>query len=109
MAVDDIGPDIGRPSRNMHAGRDVAQPELPAHGDPAETERQLGRQFRKGGLRSCPSGRGVRDEPHAMAARDLAARKVEHMAEEPADRRAQDMQDIEAALCSVRHVEFTIS
>jgi hypothetical protein len=44
-----------------------------------------------------------------MAACDLAARKIEHMAEEPADRRAQDMQDIEAALCSVRHVEFTIS
>jgi hypothetical protein len=41
-----------------------------------------------------------------MSARNLAAREVDHMAEEPADRRAQDMQDIEAAVCSVRHVEI---
>jgi len=107
--VNDVGPDPGGPSRNVHAGRDVVQAELPAHADPAETERQFRRQFRESGLGLCPAGRGIRDEAHAMSARDLAAREVEHMAEQPADRRPQDMQDIEAALCLVRHVEFTIS
>jgi hypothetical protein len=41
-----------------------------------------------------------------MSTRNLSAREVEHVAEEPADRRAQDMQDIEAAVRSVRHVEI---
>ena len=40
-----------------------------------------------------------------MAARDLAAREVDHVAEQPADRRAHHVQDVEAA----RHDEFDSS
>jgi hypothetical protein len=43
-----------------------------------------------------------------MSARNLAPREVEHVAEKPADGRTQDMQDVEAAVGSVRHVEFMI-
>ena len=43
-----------------------------------------------------------------MSARNLAPREVQHVAEKAADRRTQDMQDVEAAVCSVRHVEFMI-
>jgi hypothetical protein len=43
-----------------------------------------------------------------VAARGLDARKVDHMPEQTSDRRAQDVQDVETAACSVRHLTFTL-
>jgi hypothetical protein len=71
----------------MHAGRDVAQAELSAHGDPTDAERELGRQFSELGLGAGSSGRSVGDQTHSMSARNLTPREVQHVAEKPADRR----------------------
>ena len=47
----------------------------------------------------------VGDQPDPVSARRLTARKVDHMAKQTADRRAHDMEDIEAlgrVVCHLR-------
>ena len=59
----------------------------------AERERRLERSQRVFGARRrrCAVG----DQADAVAARDLLARQIEHMAKQAADRRAEHMQDIQ--------------
>jgi hypothetical protein len=89
-----------------HRG-DVARSDLAAHGDPAETERKLARQRRQRGLGLRAAGHRVGDEPDAMAAHRLRPRQIDHVAEQPAHRRAQDMKDIEPAGGRLLHRAFT--
>ena len=74
---------------------------MPAHRDAGQAERELARQRRECRIRARAAGRGIRHDADLMAARGLPARKVDHVAEQPADRRAQDVEDLEGP--SPRH------
>src|SRR2546421_322568 len=68
----------------------------------ARHQRALGRQVQK--TRRRAAAYGVRDQSDAVAALSLSAREVDHMAKQPSDRRAQNMQDVEGTVC--RHLKF---
>ena len=97
MTMHDIGFGLRRASRYVACRRDVAQAQVPAHLYPAHSERELGGKLGKALLRPRTAGRCIGDKAHAVTVRNLPARKVEHMAEKPAYRCAQDVQDIESA------------
>ena len=74
-----------------------------------EAERKLRAPTRASvGLGARAAGRRVGDQADPVSARSLAARQVEHVAEQPADRRAQDMQDLESAGVPFAMRAFTI-
>ena len=54
------------------------------------------RERREASPRRRAAGRRVGNDADAMAARGLGARQIDDVAEQPADRRAQDVQDVEA-------------
>jgi hypothetical protein len=52
----------------------------------------VGRQGRESRLGAFPAGRRIGHDADLMSARRLAAREIEHMAEQPADRGSEDVQ-----------------
>ena len=61
-----------------------------------DTERKARRQFGEHSLGAGAAGCRVDDETDAMAALDLASCHIHHVAEQPAERRAQKMHDLKA-------------
>jgi hypothetical protein len=93
--MDHVGCDLGGPPRDMRNRGTIAQPNLPAHRDAAHAKRKLARKRGEGGLGLRATSRGVRNEADPMPARRLSARKIDHMAKQPAHRRPEYMQDVE--------------
>ncbi len=58
-----------------------------------------GSSFRSDLIGARAAGALIGDQADAVSARDLFVREVEHMAEQAADRRAKDMQDIQWGHC----------
>ena len=102
MAVDDVGLDLGGAPGDVRERGEVARSDLPAHGDPAQTKRQL-RGNAQASSRLRAAGDGVGDEPDPVPARGHATRKVDDVPKEAAHRRAQDVEHVEPAVCRVRH------
>ena len=74
---------------------EVGGPELALHGKPRDAELHLRRDGRERGLGAGAAGRAVADDADVMTARGLAARDIEDMPENAADRSAGDMHDLE--------------
>ncbi len=74
----------------------VAKPDLPAHRDPGQAERQFRHQVHQHRLGARAAGGRVGDQPDTVSARSLSARKVRDVAEQAADRGAQHVQDLQA-------------
>ena len=77
---------------------DIAPARVPAHRNPTHPERKLRIKSGKYCFRLGAAGRGIGDDPDPMPARRLAAREVDHVPEKPAQRRPQDMENIQSIL-----------
>ena len=97
MAVDHVGADLGGAPCDMRGRPHVAEPDLPAHRDTREAEREVGRQFREHRFGARAAGRRIGDQPDAVSARGLSAREIDHVAEQAADRGAQHVQNLQAS------------
>ena len=53
---------------------------------------------REGRCGAFAAGRGIGHDADLVPARRLAAREIEHVAEQAADRRPQDVEDLEGAI-----------
>ena len=104
VPVNHVPRDVARALGHMSGGGDVARPELAAHRNPAQSECEHRRERRQCRFSLSPAQRGISNHADAVAARGLSAREIDHMAKKPADRRAQDMKDFQAALGSRKHV-----
>jgi hypothetical protein len=108
MTVNDIGSRFRSSPCDMRARGKVPQPELPAHFDTRESEREIRRQPLKTGLGHLAAGGRVRHETHPVPARDLPVREVEHVPKQPANRGAHHMQDVQEAFqCSTTRASRT--
>ena len=74
---------------------DIGRPQLAGDGDALQPERQMRRKLGQRGVGLRPSGGRIDDEAYAMAALGLAAGDVDHMTEQSAERRAQDVHDLQ--------------
>jgi hypothetical protein len=81
---------------------DVAAAELAAHRHAADAYCKVGRELGELAFRLFAARRGVGNKPNPMSARRLTAREVDDVAEQPSDRSAQHVQDVE--LFGHRHV-----
>ncbi len=61
-----------------------------------DAEREPRRKFGENSVGARAAGRAVDDQADAMAALDLALRDIHHVPEQSAERRAQNMQNLEA-------------
>ena len=77
---------------------EVGRPELALHGKPRDAELHLRRDGRERRLGARAAGRAVADDADVMPARGLAARDIEDVAEDAADRSAGDVHDPESDL-----------
>ena len=93
VAVDDVEVELERPLRDGAQGGDVAQAELAAHGHPQKTKSQVRRQPFEAILGESVGGGRIAHDADPVAAPGLLQAQVADMAEEPAHRRAQAMQD----------------
>ena len=73
----------------------VARPHVAAHRHARKPERQLRCELGKLLLGARAAGAPVGDQADAVAARDLLARKIEHVAEQAADRRAEYVENVQ--------------
>jgi hypothetical protein len=94
MAVDDFGAARCDAPRHMPHGGEIGRMRVAADRNAGEAERQLGRKLRKGRIGKMIAGRTVGDDTDFMAALDLAAGKIDDMAEQAADRRTQDVKNL---------------
>jgi hypothetical protein len=97
VAVQHVDGHTGGPPRHMRNRRHIPQADLPAHGHAADAERKRGRQIRQLSLCRGAAGRSIGDDADPVPARRLAARQIEHMPEQSADRSAQHMQNVDAS------------
>ena len=65
------------------------------HRDAAEAERERGLDQPQRVIGARPAGAQIGDQSDPVAARDLLAAEIEHMAKQAADRRAEHVQDIQ--------------
>ncbi len=80
--------------RYLHEAREVSRPELALHGKPRDAELHLRRDSRERGLGAGAAGRAVADDADVMTARGLAARDIEDVPENAADRSTGDVHDL---------------
>jgi hypothetical protein len=67
------------------------------HRQALKAEREPRREFGQDLFGARPAGRAIGDEADAVAARDLAAGEIEDMAEQTADRRAENVDDVQGS------------
>ena len=96
VAMQHVGRQRADSARNAPQRIDVARVEFARDGNALDAERKPRREFGKHGIGARAAGRRVDDEADAMAAFDLASRHIHHVAEQPAERRAQKMHDLKA-------------
>jgi hypothetical protein len=93
MAMKDVGAFGCRELANQSSCRDVGEPEIPAHSDRFEAEREARPQgFQPAGCQPVP-GRRVADDADEMAAVRLSPGQIPHVPEEAADRCPEAMDD----------------
>ena len=83
----------------LHRARDIARTELAGNRDALDSECEPRRQFGENGIGARAAGRAVDNQADTMAALDLALRDIDDMAEQAAERRPQNMDDLEAGRC----------
>jgi hypothetical protein len=69
--------------------------DMTTHRHPSEPERERGRKLAQHRLGARAAGVRIRDQADSVAARDLFSGQIEHVAEEPTDRCAEHMEDIQ--------------
>ena len=74
---------------------DIGRADFTADGEALDAERQLWLERRQGRVGARPAGQGIDDQPDPVAALRLAPRQVDHMAEQPAEGGAENVQDTE--------------
>ena len=95
VAVHDVGLGRANAARDMVAGGKIGRTERPLNGGQRQAERQRRRQAGEHRLGGVAAGQAVGNDADAMAARDLALHQIGDVAKQPADRRAQNVKNIE--------------
>ena len=103
VAVHDIGLEIRQAARNTHERGNVGGVGQTVHRGPHHAEREMWREVAEDLVGARAARAGIDDEPDAMAAFDLLAREIDHMPKQAAERRPQDMDDLEARRCGNGH------
>lgn len=93
VAVNDIGTRCMSHVADLADGCHVTAPDLAGHGNPAKTQRQIGRQRSQAIVRQRIAAGRIADEANSVTAVGLLADQIPHMTEETADRRTQAMKD----------------
>ena len=83
--------------RHMAPCGHVAPADMAAHRDAAQAQREVRGERRERRIGAFAAGRGIGHDTDRVPARGLRARQVEDVPEQPADRRPQDVQDLEGA------------
>ena len=96
VAVQHVGREKLHSPRNQPQRRQVRRAELAPDRGTLEAELQARRKVGEDRFGARAAGRAVDNQSDAMAALGLAVRHVEHVAKQSAERRPQDMQDLEA-------------
>ena len=96
VAVQYVGVECREMTRHLRGSPDVGRAELARHGKPRDAELHLRRDSRERGLGAGAAGRAVADDADLVAARGLAARDIEDVPEDAADRGARDVHDLRA-------------
>ena len=91
--MDHVRPQLPDGPAHPRQTRKVERVRIAVHGDARRAERQMRGQFRQERLGAGASRPGVAQDADLVAALALAAGKIEHMAEEAARRRSEDMED----------------
>ena len=95
VAVQDIRAGLARAPRHMALCGDIARADMPAHRHAAQPQREMGSERGEGRIGAFAAGRGIRHDADLVAARGLRARQIEDVTKQPADGRAQDVQDFQ--------------
>ena len=96
VAVQYVGGEEPDALRNHAQREDIGRTELAGDGDTLQTEREMRKKLGKSRIGTRAAGRRIDDEADAVAARGLAAGDVNDMAKQAAERRPQDVQDLQA-------------
>jgi hypothetical protein len=105
--MDHVRADIGSASRDICCRVDVAWADLAAHGNARQAKGEVRSKPGELSFRLDTARRRIRDQADAVSTRNLAKGQVNDMPEEPADRRAKHMQNIERRLA--RHVNHMLT
>ena len=103
VAMDYIRSKLLRSVLDVQQRFDVAAAEMAAHRHAADAQCKVRRELRELAFRLFAARRSVGNKPNAMSTRRLAACEIDDVAEQPPDRSAQHVQDIE--LFGYRHVD----
>jgi hypothetical protein len=95
MAVNDVRLRFRDARVYMPDTADITGAEMARERMFGNTKRQIMREPGQHVIRAGAAGTAVGDQPNMMPAGGLAARKIDHMPEQPADRRAKNMQDVQ--------------
>src|SRR5262249_57360852 len=79
VAVHDMGRDRCGAAPYMHEGRNIARPDVPAHGYASNAKREVAPKRREHRPRLRTAGRGVGNKADPVAARSLTAREISHL------------------------------
>jgi hypothetical protein len=99
VAVHNVGADLRDSAHDMPEHGDIAWPYVAAHGKAADAECKRWREFSQNIVSARTAGITVGDQPNAVSACDLFPRQIEHMAEQAADWRAKDVQNVQGGHC----------
>jgi hypothetical protein len=86
------------PTRDVTLRADIAEADVTTHRNAAEAEREMRPEACESLLRAISTCGRVGYDPDLVTARRLSARQVEHMAEQSAHGRPQDVQDPEGSV-----------
>jgi hypothetical protein len=95
MAVNDISLRLPYPSHEVTHDDEIGRVWQPTHRDACQAEREVRGEGSKPVVREFTPGQITDDQPDFVAALDLALSHVHHMPKQAADRRPEDMQDME--------------
>jgi hypothetical protein len=93
VAVHDVHSTLRDSAHHMRHRDDIAWPDVAAHGDADDAKGERWCKFPKNLIGAGPTSVAVGDQADVMPTRDLFVGKVENMAEQAADRRAEHEQD----------------
>jgi hypothetical protein len=95
VAVHDVGTRIGHALRHVGNGIEVAQIDVAAHRQPGQAKGEVAREIGQNCVRGGTACHRVGDDADLVTQRGLAAREIDHVAEQSADRRAQNVEDFQ--------------
>jgi hypothetical protein len=102
MAMQDVEIERACDFRNRTDGGDIAKARLAAHRNERKAQLELGRNRGEASLRQAIGRIAIRDDADEVPTLRLLKREIVDMPEQPADRRAHDVEDAKGRLGRTR-------